>query len=100
MNRGQELVKRVVDILGAGVLSAILAHVMIVVALLVRLSSPGPIFFRQQRLGRRGAPFVMLKFRTMYLDQDHRLRSAGIQRTGPSKLLKFENDPRVTPVGR
>jgi lipopolysaccharide/colanic/teichoic acid biosynthesis glycosyltransferase len=67
-------------------LLALLAPVMLVVALLVRLSSPGPVFFRQQRVGRGGRLFWIYKFRTM------RVNSSGPQITGGS-------DPRITPIG-
>lgn len=62
---------------------------MAVLALLVRLSSPGPIIFRQERIGKGGRPFTIYKFRTMYTDAE---------RNGPA--LSREGDPRITPIGR
>lgn len=67
----------------------------------VRLSSPGPAFFRQTRVGRHGRPFPMLKFRSMYVDAAARLdevRCDNVYRAGP--LFKLHDDPRVTRLGR
>ena len=96
----QHLAKRVIDVLAAVVLMIVLAPLMAVVALAIRLDSPGPVFYRQKRLGRLGREFTCVKFRTMcenaeairdqYLDQN--------EATGP--LFKIRNDPRRTRVGR
>lgn len=64
--------------------------VMIVVALIVKFTSPGPVLFRQERVGLNGAPFTLYKFRSMYPDSE--------AETGPVWATK--NDPRVTRVGR
>ena len=77
------------DILGATVALAATAPLVILVALLVKATSAGPIFYRQERMGLDGRPFQMLKFRTMSVDQ-----------TGDIELLTQEHDPRVTHVGR
>jgi len=73
---------------------------MIIVALLVKFSSPGPILFHQVRLGRDLEPFNMLKFRSMYHDSEQRLESLRGGSEGNDVLFKMRNDPRVTPVGR
>lgn len=88
--RASLFVKRVIDIVGASVGLALLAPLMIIVALAVKLSSPGPILFRQSREGLDGRPFEALKFRSMRVDD---CDVSGIAQTR-------ENDPRVTPVGR
>jgi lipopolysaccharide/colanic/teichoic acid biosynthesis glycosyltransferase len=67
------LVKRAVDLAGASAGLLLLAPVMLAIALLIRLDSPGPVLFRQVRRGYRGRPFRMLKFRTMLADAESRL---------------------------
>lgn len=93
--------KRVFDILGSLVLIVALSPVLLGVALAVKLSSPGPILYRQERIGLNGEPFKMLKFRSMVPNADSQL--AGLlaqQGTSDKPLFKIENDPRITPVGR
>ncbi|HIE09448.1 MAG TPA: sugar transferase [Armatimonadetes bacterium] len=84
------LVKRGIDIVVAGLLLVLLAPLMAVIALLVRLDSPGPVLFRQVRVGKDGRKFVMLKFRTM--------REGAEKETGP--VWAVPNDPRCTRVGK
>jgi lipopolysaccharide/colanic/teichoic acid biosynthesis glycosyltransferase len=74
--------------------------VMLPVAVLIKLFSPGPVFFRQQRSGLNGAPFTLYKFRTMVTNAEqfkHELEAMN-EMTGP--VFKVTNDPRITPVGR
>lgn len=85
--------KRLLDILVSSIVCTVLAPVFVVCALAVRLSSSGPVLFRQQRLGQNGRPFAVLKFRSMYVDCPDLRNPDGSAFTGPS-------DPRVTPVGR
>lgn len=82
------------------------------IAVAVKLSSKGPVFFRQQRVGRYGAPFVFLKFRSMYMDNDPHVHQqyvkqliAGRAQRQPSNgdghgIYKLTNDPRVTRIGK
>ncbi|MEU3777168.1 sugar transferase [Streptomyces sp. NPDC032472] len=94
------LLKAVTDRLGAALLIVLLAPVFVAVALTVRLDSPGPIVYRQTRIGRGGKPFTMAKFRTMVTDAE-RLRH---QLTGTNeqdgRMFKIRRDPRITRVGR
>jgi sugar transferase (PEP-CTERM system associated) len=83
--------KRVCDFLLAAVLLLLLGPVMLVVALLVKLTSLGPVLYRQKRVGEKGHPFVLLKFRTM--------RSDAEAATGPVWATE-DSDPRITPLGR
>jgi Undecaprenyl-phosphate glucose phosphotransferase len=83
------VLKRATDLLGALVALAVVAPVMMAAAILVRVTSSGPILYRQERMGLDGKPFMMLKFRTMRIDQ-----------TGDTVLLTPKNDPRVTAIGR
>jgi exopolysaccharide biosynthesis polyprenyl glycosylphosphotransferase len=94
--------KRALDVVGALVLLVLLAPLLVLIALAVRLDSPGPALFRQTRAGRHGRPFQMLKFRSMYVDADERVHAAYMRdriRNG-LPLLKLQHDPRVTRVGR
>jgi lipopolysaccharide/colanic/teichoic acid biosynthesis glycosyltransferase len=98
---GSQLVlKRVVDLAGAVIGLVVLAPVFAVAALAVRLTSHGPVLFRQVRVGLGGDPFVMLKFRTMVDDAEHQLaelQQSNVYSTEP--LFKLEKDPRMTPIG-
>ncbi len=78
----------------------VLAPVFTGVALLVRLTSPGPVFFRQERVGRDGEPFHMMKFRSMVVDAEELLVELEAENEGAGPLFKMKNDPRVTSVGR
>ena len=101
--------KRPLDVAGSAVLLLLLVPVFLLVAVLVKLTSPGPVFFRQTRVGQGGRHFTMLKFRTMRVDADEALHhefatrfirsSADMCRDGRA-VFKITNDPRVTPIGR
>jgi exopolysaccharide biosynthesis polyprenyl glycosylphosphotransferase len=100
--------KRTLDILGSLALLIVLSPILLVVAALVKLTSAGPVLFRQTRIGEHGKPFKMLKFRTMRVNADDRVHreyvarliAAGQQGTAASDgVFKIVNDPRVTPVG-
>src|SRR6266404_4148272 len=93
-------IKRLIDVIGAFLALVIVAIPMAVVALIIRMTSTGPIIFRQRRAGRFGKPFVMYKFRSM--TDDAEMRRAELepfnQMSGP--VFKVEADPRITPFGR
>jgi exopolysaccharide biosynthesis polyprenyl glycosylphosphotransferase len=99
--KAQELLaKRVVDILGSTLGLLLLAPLLALLALLVRLDSPGPVFFEQNRAGLGGRRFRMLKFRTMRVGADEEKPSlAHLNCTGDARLFKIPNDPRVTRLG-
>ncbi|MCA8951660.1 MAG: sugar transferase [Planctomycetes bacterium] len=95
-----QLAKRAIDVVGATVGICALLPVFGVCAVLTKMSSPGPVFFRQKRVGKNGEVFTCLKFRTMRVGaqaQQELLRAASIQ-DGPA--LKVKDDPRVTKSGR
>jgi exopolysaccharide biosynthesis polyprenyl glycosylphosphotransferase len=96
----QGIIKQVIDIFGALFLVILSALPLIVAALAIRLTSPGPVLFRQRRCGLNGRPFTMWKFRTMGSDAEQRkMELAALnEMTGP--VFKLSNDPRVTSVGR
>ena len=84
--------KRLLDMLGAGVALIVLLPLIAAVALAVKVTSPGPAMFRQRRLGRKGEPFDLFKFRSM------RVNAPDI-RNPDGSAFSSENDPRVTPIG-
>jgi exopolysaccharide biosynthesis polyprenyl glycosylphosphotransferase len=94
------LLKDGIDRIGAIVGLAVFAVPMLIIALIIRITSPGPIVFRQQRGGKNGRPFTMYKFRTMQTDAEMRQSelAAFNQMSGP--VFKIEKDPRITPVGQ
>jgi len=85
--------------LGTAILLAV-APIIGVAALAVRLTSRGPVFFRQRRVGIDGREFTMIKLRSMYADADARKASLRSENDGSGVLFKLRDDPRVTPVGR
>jgi len=99
---GQRPTKRVFDVVAASGILLGLALPLLVIAALVRLTSSGPALFTQQRIGRNGTPFTMLKFRSMVDAADTQLDTlAGLERVQPdSVMFKLRGDPRVTPLGR
>ncbi|MGN6274229.1 MAG: sugar transferase [Protaetiibacter sp.] len=94
--------KRAFDLVGATLAIAVLSPLLLVTALAVKLSSRGPLLFRQERIGLHGRTFSMLKFRSMTADAEDRLQDLlAVQRdAGNEVLFKLQNDPRVTPAGR
>lgn len=98
---GKKVAKRTFDIAVAGLLVACLSPVFLVLAVLVRLTDPGPVFYRQERIGLRGTTFSMLKFRSMKVDADAELQALlEAQGSSDTPLFKIENDPRITPLGQ
>ncbi len=98
----QLVVKRVIDLSGATVGLVVLSPLLALASLLVKITSPGPVLFRQVRVGLGGDPFVCLKFRTMVADAE--LRQAEVAgeniHAGNQRIFKLPNDPRLTPVGK
>jgi lipopolysaccharide/colanic/teichoic acid biosynthesis glycosyltransferase len=101
--------KRALDVVGSLGLLAILAPLFAVVAVFVKLTSKGPVFFRQQRVGEAGKPFTMLKFRTMQVNADPAIHQQyvtafiknGAEAAAPgSGVFKIVNDPRITSIGQ
>jgi len=92
--------KRGIDILGAGFGLIVLSPLLLLTAVLIKLTSRGPVLFRQQRDGLGGKPFTIYKFRTMYLDAEARKQALLSQSEQDGPAFKMTNDPRVTPLGR
>ncbi len=99
-NRGELAVKRVIDLVGASLLLAATAPVIGAAALLIRVTSPGPILFRQERCGLYGRRFEFLKLRSMELDADERKPELQDRNEMDGPVFKMRHDPRITPVGR
>jgi exopolysaccharide biosynthesis polyprenyl glycosylphosphotransferase len=94
------LFKTIVDRVVAGVGLLLTAPLFAVLAIAIKISDPGPVFFRQARVGREGKTFKVWKFRTMYEDAEERLATLQDQNETDGLLFKIKNDPRVFPVGR
>lgn len=94
------LIKRVFDLALASLLLVISALFMLIVALLIRLESPGPAIFKQERVGENCKSFTMYKFRTMFNDAPQRLAEVMKKNEYGQIIHKMPNDPRVTRVGR
>jgi len=94
------LVKAFVDFLGAAFLIFGLAPLLITVAIIIKLTSKGPVLYRQRRIGLHGREFMLYKFRSMYLDAEEKQKEIQHlnEMTGP--VFKITRDPRVTTVGR
>lgn len=97
---GPRVVKEIFDRIGAILLIAVFSPLILLIALLIKLGSPGPVLFRQVRVGRGGREFAMYKFRTMYVDAEERLAELRHLNDYNGVLFKMRNDPRVTPIGR
>ncbi|MET0416739.1 MAG: sugar transferase [Actinoplanes sp.] len=97
---GRRLVKAVFDVSVAALLLVLLSPLFAVIAVIIKLNSRGPVFFRQVRVGRGGEMFRMYKFRTMHADAEQRLRTMTAQNEFGDVLFKIREDPRVTRPGR
>ena len=93
-------VKRLIDIVGAGLLIIALTPVLAIAAAVVTLSSSGPAFFRQERVGRNKKIFKMIKFRTMVADASTRQSELEELNEASGPVFKIGNDPRITRVGK
>jgi exopolysaccharide biosynthesis polyprenyl glycosylphosphotransferase len=92
--------KRALDVLGATTALVLLAPFLALIAVLVKLSSNGPMLFRQERVGRHGEPFQMLKFRTMVANAEELIADLAKWNEADGPLFKLKRDPRVTRVGQ
>jgi exopolysaccharide biosynthesis polyprenyl glycosylphosphotransferase len=100
LSKSSEFLKRMVDLVAAGLGIMALAPLLTMIALAVRLDSRGPIFFRQPRIGRRGELFSMLKFRSMVVDAEQIKGQLRERNEAGDGLFKIGDDPRITRVGR
>ncbi len=106
-------IKRVMDFGVSAMILLTISPILAVIAAIIKLTSKGPVIFKQERLGQSGARFDCLKFRTMYANNDPKIHqeyiaqfiagketAAGQQENGKKPVYKITNDPRVTPIGR
>lgn len=100
LGRFRQLTKRSTDLLIGSVTLLCVSPILLAIAIAIRLDSPGPIVFRQRRVGMAGVEFPMLKFRSMVADAEDRLPGLLDRSNGNKVLFKMKNDPRVTRVGR
>jgi exopolysaccharide biosynthesis polyprenyl glycosylphosphotransferase len=100
--------KRVLDVAGSAFCLLAFSPVFLCAAAAVKLTSKGPVFFRQQRVGEAGRPFTMFKFRTMHVNCDHRIHQQYVESfiqsnqpaaAGTGAIFKLVDDPRVTSIG-
>lgn len=92
--------KRVFDLIVASLLLLVLAPLFLLITLLVKLTSRGPVFYVSERVGLGGKTIQFIKFRTMVEDADAKLKELVAQNEKDGPIFKIKNDPRVTPVGR
>jgi exopolysaccharide biosynthesis polyprenyl glycosylphosphotransferase len=103
--RSSRLLKRSMDLATALVVLVLLAPALAVIALLIKLGSPGPVFYRQVRMGAAGRTFRIYKFRSMSVDADERKDEVAHLNShlgpgGDARMFKIDGDPRITPIGR
>ncbi len=97
-------IKRVFDLVLSSVICVLTLPIMAIIAILIKLTSPGPVIFTQWRIGQNGKPFKIYKFRSMYQDAEERLNE--ILENDPKlkelydKIRKIPDDPRITPIGK
>lgn len=96
----ERAVKRLIDLAGALLLLPLIAPLMAVIALAIKLDSRGPVLFRQVRIGQKGQPFTIYKFRSMGVDAEQALAQLVDVDALAAPAFKIQNDPRVTRVGR
>ncbi len=96
---GYELAKRIVDIIGASLLLVLFSLPAAVIAVLIKLDDPGPVMFKQVRVGRFGRLFTIYKFRTMISDAEKMQKELEKYNEAGGAYFKLKNDPRVTKVG-
>ncbi len=106
------VIKRLMDIVGSGLALIFLAPIFLLISLSIKLTSAGPVFFRQRRVGQHGVPFTFLKFRSMHVNNDASVHKEYVRRliageaekhaTGAAGggVYKIAKDSRVTPIGR
>ena len=99
-NKIKANLKRAFDLITASIVLIFALPFMAVVAIIVKLDSPGPVFFQQKRVGKWGKTFYCYKFRSMYIDAEARKAELMDQNEADDIVFKIKNDPRITRVGR
>ena len=102
------ILKRIIDLAGGGLLALLCLPICIVIAIAIKLTSKGPVLFRQQRVGQYGKQFTFLKFRSMYANNDHSVHKEFVTKMIANKvgetetggIFKLTRDRRITPLGK
>jgi len=100
------VVKRITDIAGSFIALTLASPFFLIIAILIKMTSAGPVFYRQKRLGKQGVEFTFLKFRSMYVANDSKIHREFTQNLirgnseNPTGFYKIQKDPRITPFGR
>lgn len=94
------MIKSAIDRVGAFLGLLLLSPLLLLLAVLIKVTSPGPVIFKQTRAGRHGAPFTMYKFRSMRVGAESERDSLSSRNQMSGPVFKIEGDPRVTPIGR
>jgi lipopolysaccharide/colanic/teichoic acid biosynthesis glycosyltransferase len=92
--------KRCFDLAVGFLVFVLVIPIVPLIALMIKLDSPGPVFYRQDRIGRGGRPFRFYKFRSMYREADRRLAELQPRNEQEGPVFKMKTDPRITPVGQ
>jgi exopolysaccharide biosynthesis polyprenyl glycosylphosphotransferase len=96
----QVIAKRAFDLTVAGLGTLLLSPIFLAIAAAIKITTPGPVFFRQRRVGHRGRPFTILKFRTMQVGAEQLIDELRERHGVENLMFKLKDDPRVTAVGR
>ncbi len=109
-NKFSRLIKRAIDIVGSIVALILFAPLFLIIAIVIKLTSKGPVVFRQERIGQYGTPFTVLKFRSMYAASDNQIHKEYVKQfiagtvanseRGQEVVYKITEDPRITWVGK
>ncbi len=100
LNTFERVIKRLMDFVIAVVATIILSPLMLITALAIKIDSPGPVFFKQKRVGQNGRTFNIYKFRSMCIDAEDKKEKLMDQNEMDGFMFKIKDDPRVTRVGR
>ncbi len=100
LNSAQRFITRMVDVCGAILILLLGSPIWLLIAIIVGVSSSGPIIYRQWRIGRKEKPFMTYKFRSMYKNADERLALLLAKNEAAGPLFKMKDDPRITPIGK
>lgn len=100
INPGKLALKRFVDIIGGIVGTVLSLPIILIVAIPLKIESPGPLIFKQQRVGKNGRIFNIYKLRSMYQDAEERKKALMEQNKMDGHMFKMDNDPRITKVGK
>ncbi len=94
-----QLIKRMLDVVASGLMLLFLSPLLVVAAILIKLTSPGPVFFVQKRLGLNKRRFGVFKFRTMVVDAEKKMQEIAHLNEVSGPVFKIKNDPRITSIG-